>query len=138
MNEKVEQQMGKNERLHFPQETKNTGDVRSKCTGLAPLVYEAIQQHLSSTEKALVLGEEGVLQLVDSLEPTPWELINVAWSDGLIRIAQNADILLLYAVRVEVEWDKTKLRRRLEDSIRKEWSVGDILLVAAAIGIRTG
>ncbi len=129
-------QMNKAEKQAIPREAAGRGKDRVKRFGLAPLLHEAIEGHLSATDKTLDLNEEGVLQLIDSFEPTPPELIDAALSEGLIRIAQNGDILLLHAVRVKIEWDKTRIRRRLEDSIRKEWTVGDIIRAAAATGVQ--
>lgn len=128
--------MWKENLIDNPQDGKKSNTPQLHRSGISTMLFEAIQQRLSAIGKAIVINEEGGLDFVDSEELTPLELIDAAWSDGLIRIAPNGDILLLVAVRVKTDWDKSRIRRRLEDKIRKEWSLGDILVLATAIGIQ--
>ena len=103
---------------------------------LHPTIYDAIAKHLAMNGKK-ILFTDGVCQFVDSTEKTPFEVIEQVWADKWIRFADNGDLLLLHADRVKNPVDTSKVRRRLEDTLRKKWSQGDILEIACAVGVLT-
>lgn len=114
------------------------GKVPSGQSQLPPMLYKAIQAHLTSRRKTLTMGGDGVLHLEDNEAITAKEVIDLAWRDGFIRIAKDGDLLLLHADRVSFATDMPKVRRRLEENIRNVWEVGTILEVALRVGVSLG
>ena len=99
---------------------------------------KALQVHLTSIRKEIIISEDGVLHLADGDASTAQEVVDLAWREGFLRFANNGDLLLLHANRVPFATDMLKVRRRLEENIRTDWGMGAILEVALRVGVPIG
>jgi len=60
--------------------------------------------------------------------------IERAYSDREISIQENGSILMC-GVSIPYEWDTIKIRRRIEDHLRKSASNEDLIRIAACLGV---
>ena len=61
--------------------------------------------------------------------------IERAWSDRAISIQEDGSILIC-GVTIPYEWDTIRIRRRIEDHLRKSASNEDLIRIAACLGVR--
>lgn len=60
--------------------------------------------------------------------------IEDAWEDGTIRL--TADGIYCDTTLLPHKWDATKIRRRIEDALRKTVDLSELLRIAAVIRVR--
>jgi hypothetical protein len=61
--------------------------------------------------------------------------IERAFSDRAISIQEDGSILIC-GVSIPCEWDTARIRRRIEDHLRKSASNEDLIRIAACLGVR--
>lgn len=64
---------------------------------------------------------------VDTIEHAFW--------DGAIHLASDGSIRIC-GINIPHQWDTDRIRRRIEDHLRKSASKGDIIRIAACLGLR--
>lgn len=93
---------------------------------------KAVFSYLRRTGKTItcIQGEYALAQGVLNIGT-----IEQACSDRAISIQENGSILIC-GVSIPYEWDTIRIRRRIEDHLRKSASNEDLIRIAACLGIR--
>lgn len=63
------------------------------------------------------------------------ETIEQAFRHGAIQLAGDGSIMIC-GTDIPPQWDTVKIRRRIEDHLRKSASKGDIIRIAACLGVK--
>jgi len=63
------------------------------------------------------------------------ESIEQAFRQGAIQLAMDGSIRIC-GIDIPPQWDTVKIRRRIEDHLRKSASKGDIIRIAACLGVK--
>lgn len=61
--------------------------------------------------------------------------IEQAFRSGAIQLAVDGSIKIC-GIDIPPQWDTVKIRRRIEDHLRKSASKGDIIRIAACLGVK--
>lgn len=63
------------------------------------------------------------------------DTIEQAFRQGAIQLAGDGSIMIC-GNEIPPQWDTVKIRRRIEDHLRKSASKGDIIRIAACLGVK--
>lgn len=101
------------------------------------LVKNAIRDYLDKSDIILIEMPDNVFAAIsktDSSQQVDMVILVKAWKTGFIKIDDNGSVILLLAHEIPISWDNNKLRRKAEDYLRKQASVGDTVSLAIAFG----
>lgn len=76
---------------------------------------------------------EGKYALVNGVPDT--NDIEQAWRDRAVSIAENGSIRIC-GIQIRPDWDTARIRRRVEDHLRKSASPEDIIRIASCLGVK--
>lgn len=97
---------------------------------------KAIAKRLTDLRAILKEDDDGYFHLEElEDEPTPAETIQKAWSRGYVKFDRFGHIHLLTTTRIEMNWDYKALRRKSEDHLRKNGTIGDIVRLSIELGV---
>jgi hypothetical protein len=63
------------------------------------------------------------------------ETIEQALWDGAIQLEEDGSIRIC-GIKIPAQWDTVKIRRRIEDHLRKSATLRDIIRIAACLGVK--
>jgi hypothetical protein len=97
-------------------------------------VLKIVTSHLRRSHLSIEACDNGNYRLVSGI-------LNIntaykAFQEGAISIAEDGSISIC-GERVQSGWDTTRIRRRLEDHLRKSASASEIIHTAFILGVKT-
>jgi len=101
-----------------------------KCS-IPDQAFEIVMRYLRWRGQTLILSGEG-FSLIEGKPDL--QIIEVACDCRAIAITGNSNVRIC-EVEIETGWDKDRIRRKVENYLRKEASAAEIIRVAGCLGV---